>query len=194
MADETESDLRAPPAGSPDAGVATPFDGVAREVYRQLKSIAHVRMLGERPGHMLHTTALVHEAMLKMTQGGQMALQDRPAFFRAAAASMRQILIDHARAAGTYKRGGGGRRAAVDLNDVSDPVQIDLDRLLVIDEAMARLHQHDYRSAEVVRLRFYAGLTMHEVGETLGISLRATERLWTYARGWLWRELGSIDA
>src|SRR5436305_15207669 len=107
-----------------DAGAVDLSGGVARDVYRQLKSIAHVRMLGERPGHMLHTTALVHEAMLKITQGGQIALQDRPAFFRAAAASMRQILIDHARAAGTYKRGGGGgrvaRRGAVDLNDVID--------------------------------------------------------------------------
>src|SRR5437870_10929605 len=102
-------------------GGMKPSDRVAQDVYRQLKSIAHVRMLGERPGHMLHTTALVHEAMLKMTQGGAIALSDRPAFFRAAAASMRQILIDHARAAGRQKRGGAVcRREALDLNDMSD--------------------------------------------------------------------------
>src|SRR5690242_19652970 len=95
-------------------------------VYQQLKAIAHVRMAAERNGHLLHTTALVHEALLKLTQDGRISLEDRPEFFRAAAAAMRQILIDHARAANRQKRGGGAsRRVEFDVADLRATVAFD---------------------------------------------------------------------
>ena len=170
-------------------------------VYDQLKAIAHARMAGERSDHLLHTTALVHEALLKLTQGGQIRLEDRPAFFRAAAAAMRQILIDHARAAGALKRGGGNgdgngsaRRVELDLADLHATVAVDPDQVLVVDEALTRLAEQDAAAAELVRLRFFAGLTMEEASAAAGIPLRTAERLWTFARAWLWRELAPDSA
>jgi RNA polymerase sigma factor (TIGR02999 family) len=173
-----------------------PQDGRLPElVYEQLKAIAHTRMLGERRGHMLHTTALVHEALLKLTQDGQINLDDRPGFFRAAAASMRQILIDHARANARLKRGGGdAQRVDLDLAAVGETTTFEPDQLLAIDDAMERLAAHDPNGAEVVRLRFYGGLTMDEIAETTDTPLRTVERRWTYARAWLWRELRSDNA
>jgi RNA polymerase sigma factor (TIGR02999 family) len=168
-------------------------------VYRQLKTIAHVRMTGERPGHLLHTTALVHEALMKLTQDGQIRLEDRPGFFRAAAAAMRQILIDHARAARRIKRGGaraegGSGRVELDLADLQAKISFDPDQILTIDEAMTRLAANEPAAAELVRLRFFAGLTMEEAADAAGVSVRTAERLWSYARAWLWRELSPDDA
>ena len=164
-------------------------------VYRQLKSIAHARMAGERNGHLLHTTALVHEALMKLTQDGEIRLEDRPGFFRAAAAAMRQILIDYARASGRQKRGGGeAARVELDLESLRATVDFDPARVLAMDEAMTRLEVNDPRAAELVRLRCFAGLTMEEAADAAGVSLRTAERLWTYARAWLWRELSSGDA
>ena len=185
----------------PQTEKGDPRDGELSEVvYRQLKGIAHARMLGERSGHLLHTTALVHEALLKLTQGGQIRLEDRPAFFRAAAAAMRQILIDHARAAGARKRGGGGnggdgaRRVELDLAGLHASVVIDPDQVLAVDEVMDRLAAQDPAAAELVRLRFFGGLTMEEAAGAAGVSLRTAERLWTYARAWLGRELAPDNA
>jgi RNA polymerase sigma factor (TIGR02999 family) len=159
-------------------------------VYRQLKEIAHARMAGERAGHLLHTTALVHEALLKLTRCGQVRLEDRPLFFRAAAVAMRQILIDHARAARARKRGGtGARRVDLELADLHAAVAFDPDQVLAVDEALERLAARDAAAAELVRLRFFGGLTMEEAADAAGVSLRSAERLWTYARAWLGREL-----
>ena len=177
-------------------------DGLPELVYRQLKAIAHARMAGERVGHSLDTTALVHEALMKLTRDGGITLEDRPEFFRAAGAAMRQILIDHARAAGRQKRGGGnggggngaGRRVELNLADLHATVAYDPDQVLAIDEALTRLEAHDPAAAELVRLRFFAGLTMDEAALAAGVSLRTAERLWTYARAWLWRELSPDDA
>ena len=190
---------------SPLQGEAgNPRDGELSElVYRQLKSIAHARMLGERSGHLLHTTALVHEALLKLTQGGKIRLEDRPAFFRAAAAAMRQILIDHARAAAAQKRGGGGnaanpgsaaKRVELNLADLHATVVVDPDQVLAVDEVMERLAAQDAVAAALVRLRFFGGLTMEEAAAAAGIPLRTAERLWTYARAWLGRELAADRA
>jgi RNA polymerase sigma factor (TIGR02999 family) len=169
--------------------------GLSDLVYRQLKGIAHARMAGERAGHLLHTTALVHEALLKLTQDGRVRLDDRPEFFRAAAAAMRQILIDYARAAGRQKRGGAGaRRVELDLADLHASVTFDPDQILIVDEAMTRLAAHNPSAAELVRLRFYAGLSMEDAAAAAGLPLRTAERVWTYARAWLWRELSADDA
>ena len=163
-------------------------------VYRQLKAIAHARMAGEKNGHLLHTTALVHEALMKLTRDGQIRLEDRPGFFRAAAAAMRQILIDHARASGRQKRGGEAARVEINLADLRATVDFEPGRVLAVDEALTRLEANDARAAELVRLRFFAGLTMEEAADAAGVSLRTAERLWTYARAWLWRELSADDA
>jgi RNA polymerase sigma factor (TIGR02999 family) len=168
--------------------------GLAEQVYDQLKQIAHGRMAGEQANHPLQTTGLVHEALLKLTQHGRISLDDRPEFFRAAAAAMRQILIDHARAAGRQKRGGDGQRVQIDPQDLEATQSIAPDRFLVIDEAITRLADQDAAAAELVRLRFYSGFTMEEAANAAGISLRTAERLWTYARAWLWRELSPDDA
>ena len=185
-----------PPIGEGQTATgAAPFPEL---VYTQLKAIAHARISGERPGHLLHTTALVHEALMKLTRDGRISLEDRPEFFRAAAAAMRQILIDQARAANRQKRGGGGdhtaRRVELELADLNATVAFDPDRVLVIDEALMRLAGEDPAAAELVRLRFFAGLTMDEAASAVGVPLRSAERLWTYARAWLWRELSPDDA
>jgi RNA polymerase sigma factor (TIGR02999 family) len=139
----------------------------------------------------------VHEALMKLTQDGRISLEDRPEFFRAAAAAMRQILVDHARAANRQKRGGGNgaaRRVELDLADLHATVAFDPDQVLAVDEALARLAEQDASAAELVRLRFFAGLTMDEAASAVGVPLRSAERLWTYARAWLWRELTPDDA
>jgi RNA polymerase sigma factor (TIGR02999 family) len=170
-------------------------EGLPELVYRQLKAIAHARMAGERNGHLLHTTALVNEALVKLTQDGRIRLDDRPEFFRAAAAAMRQILIDYARAAHRQKRGGPeARRVELDLADLHASVAFDPAQVLAVDEALGRLEAQDARAAELVRLRFFAGLTMEEAAGAAGLTLRSAERLWTYARAWLWRELSPDDA
>jgi RNA polymerase sigma factor (TIGR02999 family) len=167
----------------------------SEQVYRQLKAIARARMLREHPGHMLHTTALVHEALLKLTQDGQLRMEDRPDFYRTAAVAMRQILIDYARAARRQKRGGpGARRVELDVAEFDATVAFDPDQILDIDAAMTRLAAQDENAAELVRLRFFGGLTMDEAAAAAGVPLRTAERLWTYARAWLWRELSADDA
>jgi RNA polymerase sigma factor (TIGR02999 family) len=172
-------------------------DGLPELVYDQLKAIAHARMVGERSGHMLHTTALVHEALMKLTRDGRVSLEDRPEYFRAAAAAMRQILIDYARAAGRQKRGGGAngsRRVALDVAELHATVAFDPDQVLAVDEALTRREAQDAAATQLVRLRFFAGLTMEEAAVAAGLPLRSAERLWTYARAWLWRELSGDDA
>lgn len=171
-------------------------DSLPDLVYRQLKAIAHARMLGERrDGHPLQTTALVHEALMKLTHDGQIRLEDRPEFFRSAAAAMRQILIDHARATRRQKRGGpDARRVELDIAELHATLDFDPDQVLAIDEALTRLEEKDAGAAELVRLRFFGGLTMEEAAEATGVSLRTAERQWTYARAWLWRALSTDTA
>ena len=162
-------------------------DPLTREVYEQLKAIARARMAGERPAHTLQATALVHEAYLRLNKPGNIDVSDRSQFFRAAAVAMREILIDHARGAGRQKRGGGAKRLNVDVLDLA--AENDTDQILALDEAVCRLQEISPDAAEVVRLRFYAGLSIEETAQTLATSTRSINRLWAYARAWLWREL-----
>jgi RNA polymerase sigma factor (TIGR02999 family) len=163
-----------------------------REVYEQLRAIAHARMVAERAGHTLQSTALVHEALMRLAgDGGTICGADRPAFFRAAAETMRRVLIDHARARAADKRGGGtnaGHR--VQLDGVNDPsVEPKIVELLALDEAIVRLEKQSADAAAVVRLRFYAGLSVDEIAETLNVAPRSVDRLWAFARASLWRML-----
>jgi RNA polymerase sigma factor (TIGR02999 family) len=156
-------------------------------VYAQLRAIAQERMGDERPGHTLQATALVHEAYLRLVSGGGAQWAGRAHFFHAAAEAMRRILIEHARARGRVKRGGGRRRipiSVLDLAEAGEPGQI-----VALDEAIRRLEERDPTAGSVVRLRFYAGLSVAETAETLGVSVRTVLREWSYARAVLYRTL-----
>lgn len=158
-------------------------------VYDELRVIAAQRMREERAGHTLQATALVHEACARLLGPGQMSFENRAHFFRTAAEAMRRILIDHARRRGAEKRGGANRErlplSVVDLAQEHDPEMV-----MALDEAMTRLEAEDPRAYEIVQLRFFAGLSVEQAGETLGVSARTVQREWAYARAWLARALG----
>ena len=168
------------------------FDRLLPMVYDELRIIARGRLHHERQGHSLQATALVHEAYIRMLAGDQPSWNDRGHFFRAAAEAMRRILIDHARKRGRVKRGGG--RVQVTLGDVEVGAGLPLEDLLALDEAIQRLEGQDPRMAEIVRLRFFAGLSVEETAKALDVSERTVKREWAVARAWLYeamRESGS---
>jgi RNA polymerase sigma factor (TIGR02999 family) len=153
-------------------------------VYGQLRAIAQQRMAGERRSHTLQATALVHEAYVRLLGKEGVEWTGRGHFFRAAAEAMRKILIDHARARNADKRGGG--KAALSIINVADLAEdADPAGILALDDAMVRLGRVDRQAADVVRLRFYAGLSVEAAAETLGISPRTVRRDWAFARAWL---------
>ncbi|MFG0282805.1 MAG: sigma-70 family RNA polymerase sigma factor [Phycisphaerales bacterium JB039] len=161
-------------------------------VYDHLRAIAQRRMREERASHTLQATALVHEAFLKLVGGSDgPSWESRAHFFRVAAEAMRRILIDHARKRKSAKRGGGAAPipiSVVDLAAEHDPAQI-----LALNEALESLEQEDARAAEVVKLRFFAGLSVEETAEAMGISERTCMREWAFARARLFQLLGTPD-
>jgi RNA polymerase sigma factor (TIGR02999 family) len=156
-------------------------------VYDQLRKLAEHRMQQERGDHTLQATALVHEAYLRLVGNQEIVWANRAHFFHAAAEAMRRILIEHARARGREKRGGG--RARIPLGVVDLAAAEDSEQILALDEVFCRFEEQEPEIAAVVRLRFYAGLTAEETAEALGVSVRTIYRDWAYARAWLWREL-----
>lgn len=161
-------------------------------VYQSLKELARQRMALERPGHTFQATALVHEAYLRLARAKNVAWVGSVHFYHAAAEAMRRILVEHARARGRVKRGGGARRVPLNLLDVA--AEGDGDEILALDEAIRRLEEHTPEIAAVVRLRFYGGLTVAQTAEALSMGRRSVDRAWAYARVWLYRELyGSGD-
>ena len=159
-------------------------------VYDELHKLAAQRLAQEKPGQTLQATALVHEAYVRLVEGAkrQTGWSGRGHFFSAAAEAIRRILIEQARRKRRHKHGGERRRldfdAALEVADLPQP------DLLALDEVLTRFEAVDAEAAGVVKLRYFAGLTMPEVAEALGISLRQAERNWTYAKTWLHRELG----
>ncbi len=162
-------------------------------VYEELRRLAVQRLANEASGQTLQPTALVHEAYLRLTgrEGAEQNWDGRGHFFAAAAEAMRRILVENARRKQRVKRGGGQHR--ISLEAAESLVQAPSEDLVALDEALDRLTAHDPVKAEVVKLRFFAGLTMPEVALTLNISLATTERYWTYARTWLYAELSHED-
>lgn len=160
-------------------------------VYHSLKELARQRMSLERPGHTLQATALVHEAYLRLA-GKNVRFAGRIQFYHAAAQAMRRILVEHARARGRVKRGGGARRVPINILDLAE--EADRDEILALDEAIRRLDEHTPEIAAVVRLRFFAGLTVAQTAEALSIGARSVDRAWAYARVWLYRELYGLEA
>lgn len=160
------------------------LDGYFPQVYDELRRLAAAKLMHERDGHTLDATALVHEAYLKL---GADSFASRSSFFRAAAESMRRILVDHARAKKADKRGGDGRRFDISEND--RVYSADPDTILAVNEAMERLAAEDPDVVEIARLRLFAGLSIEEAAEALGISRATAFRDWSYARAWLSTEL-----
>ena len=154
------------------------------QVYDELRRLAAAKLAYERDGHTLDATGLVHEAYLKL--GGD-SFTSRSSFFRAAAESMRRILVDHARAKKADKRGGDFMRMS--LSDVADK-EADVD-LLALDEALSELEKHDLNAAELVKLRYFSGLTHIDAAEAMGLTRRQADGLWALARAWLYRRLKS---
>lgn len=157
-------------------------------VYQELRRLAAHKMAGEAPGNTLQPTALVHEAYLRLVGPSQSQPWDgRGHFFAAAAEAMRRILIDSARRKEAHKRGAGLER--VNLEDVDVAAKADDTTLLRMDEALEKLAREDPPSAELVKLRFFAGLTTDQAAAALGISERTARRYWVFARAWLHDEL-----
>jgi RNA polymerase sigma factor (TIGR02999 family) len=198
MADGVPSFVPPPPPPTPPAitqmlndnigGSRTssaPPDELLQCVYNQLRLIAQGRMSGERPDHTLQATALVNEAYMRLVGEREVAWRDRGHFYMAAAEAMRRILVDHARKRGAEKRGGQQKRLPLDVCDLAaadDPEQI-----LALDRAIVRLQNEDVVASEVVRLRFFSGLTVEETASVMDISERTVKREWTYARAKLFR-------
>ncbi len=157
-------------------------------VYADLRVIAGAQMRGERADHTLQATALVSEAYVRLVGSTPIEFEDRRHFFRVASEAMRRILIDHARARLAEKRGGGKRPR--ELFDDDGAVSMAPERLLELDDALERLALEDERAAEIVRLRFYGGLSLEQAGEMVGVSRRTAIRDWGFARARLSELMG----
>jgi RNA polymerase sigma factor (TIGR02999 family) len=162
-------------------------DMLLPRVYEQLRAIAARRMAQERTGHTLQATALVHEAYAKLIGDRKVPWQNRAHFYVAAAEAMRQILLDHARSKNRLKRGGGAKRQIINFLDLADDENTEL--ALALDEALQRLQAENPEAALIVRLRFYAGMSLDLVAEVLQMPARTLDRRWEYARAWLARAM-----
>jgi RNA polymerase sigma factor (TIGR02999 family) len=159
-------------------------------VYDELRRLAAQKLSRENPGHTLQATALVHEAYLRLVDVEKARHWDsRGHFFAAAAEAMRRVLIDNARRRHSQRRGGEAQRLPLDGLDAAAPASDD--ELLAVNEALERLQQVDSPKAELVKLRYFGGLTISEAAQALGISVTTANRYWTYARAWLHEALAA---
>jgi RNA polymerase sigma-70 factor (ECF subfamily) len=161
-------------------------------VYDELRRLARTFLFRERDGHTLQPTALVHEAYVRLVDQTRVNWQNRAHFYGIASRMMRRVLVDHARAHATDKRGGGTVRLSVD--DVQLPIEQRAADLVALDEALERLLQMDERKCRVVEMRFFAGMSDEEIAEVLGVTTRTVLRDWKTARLWLYRELSEPPA
>ena len=160
-------------------------------VYEELRKLAEARLARENPGQTLQATALVHEAWLRLGGAHQPHWDNRAHFFAAAAEAMRRILIDKARRKGAVRHGGHATRVPLDGLDLASPMPDG--QLLALDEALDRLAAHDAVKANLVKLRFFAGLTFADAAQALGFSEPTAKRYWAYARAWLYREIREME-
>jgi RNA polymerase sigma factor (TIGR02999 family) len=159
-------------------------------VYDELRRVARRHLHGERADHTLQTTALIHEAYLRMVEGGRVDVQNHCHFVALASRLMRQVLVDHARGRLAAKRQGGFRVTLTEAPDLTGTSEVEL---LAVDEALSRLSEFDQQQAQVVELRFFGGLSIAETSLALNISAATVKRDWTTARAWLRRELQRGD-
>jgi len=193
------NDLRSPPeTASPvtdvlvqaRGGDSQAMDRLIVLVYDELRAMAHKKLRFEATGHTLQTTALVHEAYLKLVDQRRVDWQNRTHFFAVAAMAMRRILVNHAEARRAAKRGGASTPVALD-DAIEVPGYLSDDRLLALNEALERLEQFNERGARVVEYRFFGGLGYDDIATTMGLSGITVRRAWESARAWLRRELGA---
>jgi RNA polymerase sigma factor (TIGR02999 family) len=162
-------------------------------VYEELRKLASQRLALEKPGQTLQATALVHDAYIRLVDFEKVQhWNSRGHFFAAAAEAMRRILVENARHKNADKRGGQHRRVAIEATELAAEQRDE--KLLALDEALARLEKHDPVKARLVNLRWFAGLSIKEAAELLGVSTATADRHWAYARAWLQREMSASDA
>ena len=158
-------------------------------VYEELRLLAAAKLSHERPGQTLQATALVHESYIKLVVEDAQAWKSRSHFFRAAAEAMRRILIDNARRKSSLKRGGEHQKIDLDQIASEQDNTTSADDLIALDEALVRFSADEPERAEVVKLRYFAGLSVEQTAEILGVSPTTVKRYWAYARAWLLREV-----
>jgi len=164
-----------------------------RLVYEELRRIARAYMRKEAPGRTLQTTALVHEAWLRLADQTQVDWQDRTHFYRVAAQMMRRVLVDHARARLADKRGAGATRVSLEWVEI-EPTPQKLEEVLAVDEVLSRLSEFDQQQARIAEMRYFAGMTVDETATALGLSSRTVDREWALASAWLRAELSRKGA
>jgi RNA polymerase sigma factor (TIGR02999 family) len=169
-----------------DRGDAKSADELLPLVYEELRKLAASKMAREAPGQTLQPTALVHEAWLRLVGGGSAQFNGRAHFFGAAAEAMRRILIDRARRKAARRHGGSQQRVDIDEIEIAAPARED--ELLAVNDALDKFAALDARKAELVKLRFFAGLTLEQAAGVLGVSEPTAKRWWAYARAWLFEE------
>ena len=173
-----------------DRGDTGALEGLVSLVYPELKKLAHFQLAGERPGHTLNTTAIVHEASVRLAAGSGKSA-DRGHFLRAASKVMRHLLVDYARRRNAEKRGGGV--APVELDEQRHEGVNDSMAVLALDSAIKDMAAIDPRLEQIVECRYFAGLTVAETAEALGMAVRTVEREWKRARGYLQKSMGANE-
>ncbi|MBP7053579.1 MAG: sigma-70 family RNA polymerase sigma factor [Phycisphaerae bacterium] len=174
-----------------EQGDARAADQLLPMVYDELRRLAAYQLSRERPGQTLQATALVHEAYLRLVGAGSPDWQGHTHFFNAAAEAMRRILIDSARHRQRLRRGGAHRR--VNLEDMDLAVEAQSEELIALDDALTRLAEQDNAKAKLVQLHYFAGLTLEQAAEVMGISVSTAKRHWTYAKAWLYGQIRVRD-
>ena len=185
------SDAREPEDGDAASADSLQASRILPLVYEQLRAIAKQRLSLERRDHTLQATALVHEAYLRLSSKPGLTFENRAHFYAAAAEAMRRILVEHARSLGRDKRSGSRRRTEMPLDVVDLAAAVDSEGILTLDAAIRRLEEEDPSAAKIVQLRFYAGLSVDETADALGISASTVDREWSFARAWLRRAIDS---
>lgn len=173
------------------AGDPTALEKITQLVYQELKRLAHRYMQRQSPDHTLQTTALVHEAYLRLASQEEPSFANRTHFLAVAAKAMRQILVDHAKASLRQKRGAGVK--AVELDEVASLSPEPTREMIDLNEALEKLAALDLRKAQVVELKYFGGLKPEEIAEVLKVSEVTVRRDWTFARAWLYAELRPVD-
>jgi RNA polymerase sigma factor (TIGR02999 family) len=175
-------------------GERSALDDLFPLIYRELHALAHRQLAARRPGQTLNSTALVHEAYLKLVGQKDAAWQDRQHFFAVAATAMRHIIVDYARHRRALKRGGNVQPTLLDEDRMGVPVEGRIEEIIALDDALEQLAQLDDRLVRVVELRFFGGLSVEETAELLDVSERTVKRDWRKARAFLYQMLNEHDA
>jgi len=175
-----------------ERGDAQATDELLPLVYEELRTLAAQKLSHEPPGQTLQATALVHEVYLRLVGDESQNWKSRGHFFAAAAEAMRRILVENARRKRRVKHGDGRRR--VDFDQVDVAAEGLSENLIAVDEALARLSEEDHLAAELVKMRYFAGLTLAQAAEALGVSARTADRCWAYAKAWLYHEIAKGES